>query len=82
MTLKMMFVVVLMLRFIIKLRFPTNVAFKDAVKNDLFCCFFLFICLFNYLSILCIIVIRIGFLSDNFLDFKHGPLKSSLPLTG
>ena len=33
-------------------------AFKDAVKNDLFCCFFLFIYL------LCIILIRIGLLID------------------
>ena len=39
---------------------------------------------FIYLFILCTIVIRIGFLNDKnfFLDFKHGPLKSSLRLTG
>ena len=38
---------------------------------------------FIYLFILCIIVIRIGFSNDNFfLDFKHGPLKSNLRLTG
>ena len=39
-------------------------AFKDTVKIDLFCCFFLCIHLVIYLFILCIIVIRIGFLND------------------
>ena len=38
---------------------------------------------FIYLFILCIIIIRIGFLNDKFfLDFKHGPLQSNLRLTG
>ena len=40
---------------------------------------------FIHLFILCIIVIMIGFLNDKkifFLDFKHGPLKSNLRLTG
>ena len=57
-------------------------AFKYAVKNDFFRVSFYH--LFIYLFTLSIILIRIGFLNDEifFLDFKHGPLKSSLRLTG